>query len=323
MKNTVTFLFKTFLLVFLSVAIDHKANAQPPANQVQQAGYYKMNIGNIEIVALSDGTIRLDMGQLLIPTKPGEVETLLKQNFLENNVETSITVYLVRAGGKLILLDAGCGSLMGPTVGLLTTSLRNAGFRPEQIDAVMISHLHLDHVGGLINNGKMTFPNATVYVNEAETTYWLSEENARKAPESAKVYFQAAQSSIGPYRKAGKLKTFQSGELLLSAIKAVSTAGHSAGHTSFELNSSDQKIVFWGDLVHAGPVQFADPEVTIQFDSDTKEAAAARKQAFADAAKSGYIVAAAHVSFPGIGHLRATNGTFQWIPINYSTLVAK
>lgn len=289
-----------------------------------QSGYYRMPVGNAEVIALSDGTITLDMNALLFNAKPDEISNLFRQNFLSaDKVETSITAYLIRSNNKLILIDAGAGSLMGTTLGKLTQSLINAGFQPEQIDAVLISHLHPDHVGGLTANDKMVFPNATVYVSKVDAAFWLSEENYKKADQNSKGFFEAAQKSVAPYLKAGSVKTFDYGTALFPGITAVATPGHSAGHSSYEFNSNGERIVFWGDLIHAAAVQFEDPAVTIHFDSDSPKAAEERKQAFKDASKGKYWVAAPHISFPGIGHLRANGDSYIWVPLNYTTVAAK
>jgi glyoxylase-like metal-dependent hydrolase (beta-lactamase superfamily II) len=311
MKHVTTFLIALFLFTVSKAQV----NSQP--------GYYKMPIGDAEVIALSDGTITLDMNALLFNAKPNEINNLLQQNFLTNKVETSITVYLIRTNNKLILIDAGAGSFMGSTLGKLTQSIINAGFQPEQIDAVLLTHLHADHVGGLTANDKMVFPNATIYINKSDTAFWLSKQNRTNAAEGDKGFFDAASISITPYLKAGKVKSFDYGTPLFPGITALATPGHSPGHTSYVLESKGEKIVFWGDLVHAGAVQFEDPAVTIHFDVDSPKAAEERKQAFKDATTGKYWVAAGHLSFPGIGHVRANGSGYSWVPANYSSVVAR
>jgi glyoxylase-like metal-dependent hydrolase (beta-lactamase superfamily II) len=317
MKRITTFLFSAIFALFLLPSVSSAQTGSQP-------GYYRMSIGDAEVIALSDGTITLDMNALLFNAKPEEISNLFQQNFLSaTKIETSITAYLIRTNNKLILIDAGSGVFMGPTLGKLTQSLINAGFQPEQIDAVLLSHLHPDHVGGLIANDKMVFPNATIYVNKSDTAFWLSGENTKKANANDKFFFDAAQKSIAPYLKAGKVKSFDDGTSLFPGLTTMATPGHSAGHTSYVFDSNGEKIVFWGDLIHAGAVQFEDPAVTIHFDSDAKKAAEERKQAFKEAAKTKYWVAAPHLSFPGIGHVRANGSSYTWVPVNYSTITAK
>ena len=127
-------------------------------------------------------------------------------------------------------------------------------------------------------------------------------------------------ASVNPYVQAGKFKSFEGNTDLVPGIKAVVTHGHTPGHSLYVVESKGQKMVFWGDLMHAASVQFPNPAVTIKFDVDSKTAAVARKNEFAQAAKQGYLVAAAHISFPGIGRLRADGKGYSWVPVNYSGL---
>jgi glyoxylase-like metal-dependent hydrolase (beta-lactamase superfamily II) len=226
----------------------------------------------------------------------------------------------VNTGNKLILIDAGAGTLFGPTLGKLLTNLRTSGYQPEQVDEIYLTHLHTDHVGGLMTSDKLAFPNAIVRVDKRDSDFWLSEENMNKAPADARASFQGAMASLNPYAKADRLKPFNSGIELSPGIKAVSTPGHTAGHNAFVIESKGQKLAMWGDLIHVASVQFEKPETTIQFDNDSKAAIAQRKKAFKEAVTQGYLVAGAHLPFPGIGHVRAEGKGYAWVPTNYSPM---
>ena len=180
--------------------------------------------------------------------------------------------------------------------------------------------MHPDHVGGLMAGDKPAFANAIVRADQREADFWLSQAHLDAAAADAKGFYQGAMSSLKPYASAGKFKTFAGNTELAPGIKAVASSGHTVGHTSYVVESKGQKLVLWGDLIHVAAVQFADPSVVIKFDTDVKTAAQERKRDFADAAKKGYWVAAAHLSFPGIGHLRANSGGYIWVPANYSLL---
>jgi glyoxylase-like metal-dependent hydrolase (beta-lactamase superfamily II) len=125
-------------------------------------------------------------------------------------------------------------------------------------------------------------------------------------------------ASLNPYIKAGKFKAFDGDTTLIPGIKAIAAHGHTAGHTVYVVESKGQKLIVWGDLIHVGAVQFPDPSVTIRFDTDSAAALAQRKKVFAMVAKQGYLVGAAHLSFPGVGHIRAEGKGYVWQPINYS-----
>jgi glyoxylase-like metal-dependent hydrolase (beta-lactamase superfamily II) len=125
-------------------------------------------------------------------------------------------------------------------------------------------------------------------------------------------------ASLNPYVDAGKFKPFEANTELVPGIRSNATHGHTAGHNTYVVESQGQKLVLWGDLMHVAAVQFANPAVTIQFDTDPKAAAKQRQAAYADAAKNGYLVGGAHLSFPGIGRVRAEGKGYVWMPLNYS-----
>ncbi len=294
-------------------------HAEAPLAKSQAPGWYRMKVGAFEITALSDGTVMLPVDKLLTGSKPAVIQGQLARAYLKAPVETSVNGYLVNTGSKLVLIDAGAAGLFGPTLGKLVGNLKAAGYTPEQVDEIYITHMHPDHVGGLVADGQRVFPNAVVRADVHESGFWLSPANLEKAPADAKGFFQGAMASLNPYVAAGKLKPFDGATELLPGIRAVPAAGHTPGHTLYVAESEGSRIVFWGDLMHVAAVQFALPGTTIQFDTDSKAAAPARIKNFADAAKQGYFVAVAHVSFPGIGRLRAGGKGYQWVPANYQS----
>jgi glyoxylase-like metal-dependent hydrolase (beta-lactamase superfamily II) len=296
------------------------AQAAAPIAKGQAPGFYQMMVGDFEVTAISDGTADLTVGKLLTHTTPAKVAAALKRAYLKDPVQTSVNAFLVNTGSKLVLIDTGSGNLFGPTVGKLADNLKAAGYQPEQIDEIYITHMHPDHLGGLMAGDKMAFPNAVVRADRRDADYWLSQANLDKAPEGMKGFFQGAMASFNPYVAAGKFKPFDGNTELVTGVRALASHGHTPGHTTYVVESKGEKLVLIGDLIHVAAVQFPDPTVTIQFDSDSKAALAQRRKAFADAAKGGYWVGAAHISFPGIGHLQAAGKGYNWIPANYSVV---
>lgn len=293
------------------------SHAAAPQVGTQAPGYYRMALGDFEVTALFDGAIDLDVKQLLTNVKPAQVDKLMKQSFARTPLRTSVNAYLVNTGSKLVLVDTGAAGLFGPTLGKLLDNLKAAGYRPEQVDAVLITHLHPDHVGGAMAAGQRAFPNATLHVDQRDAAYWLSEAEMAKAPTEAQGFFQGAMASVKPYADAGALKTFDGNTELVPGIQALRAYGHTPGHSVYAIESKGQKLVLWGDLMHVSAVQFAQPSVTIQFDTDSQSAKTERRNAYADAAKGGYLVAAAHLPFPGIGRLRPEAGGYRFVPIDY------
>jgi len=293
-------------------------HAAAPIQKGQAPGYYRMMLGDFEVTALSDGAVPLDIKKLLTNVKPERVDALFKRAYMTNPVSTSVNAYLINTGSKLVMIDSGAGKLFGPTLGNILTSLRAAGYQPEQVDEIYITHMHGDHVGGLMQGDQRAFPNAVVRADKRDADFWLSQAKMDAAPAEAKDAFQGAMASINPYIAAGKFQPFDGGGELVPGITAVSTYGHTPGHTMYVVQSKGEKMAVLGDLMHVASVQFVDPSVTIQFDSDSKQAAAQRKKVYADTAKQGMWLAVAHISFPGIGHIRSDGSGYVYYPINYS-----
>ncbi|KAA2239508.1 MBL fold metallo-hydrolase [Chitinophaga agrisoli] len=289
----------------------------------QQAAYYRIKVGRVEVIALSDGTVSLDAEKLLHTKAPDKAPALLRSAYLNNPIEVSINAFLIHTGDKMILLDTGSGELFGPHYGgRLVSSLRAAGYEPEQISDILLTHIHNDHSGGLSIQGKMVFPNAVIHVNKLDLDYWLDKERMEKADtvalSSNKKSFINAQKVFAPYLSAGKVKTFTEGMEVFPGIQRIPTPGHTPGHTIYVLESDGDKLVFWGDLIHVGGVQFADPGIPDGFDVDKEKGIAQRKRLYQEAAARGYLIAADHLSYPGLGRLRAAGNGYEWLPVPYS-----
>jgi glyoxylase-like metal-dependent hydrolase (beta-lactamase superfamily II) len=305
--------------ITLLAATSSPAMAAAPMAKVSAPGYFRMMLGNFEVTALSDGTVDLPVDQLLMEP-PAKTKQALAAQFLSAPLETSVNAYLINTGSALVLVDTGAAGLFGPTLGKLIANLKASGYEPSQIDEVYLTHLHPDHVGGLVAKGMAAFPNAKVRADRLDAEFWLSEANLAKAPAASKGFFQGAMSSLNPYVAAGKFVPFAGDTELLPGIKSSSSYGHTPGHSNYVIESEGKKLVLVGDLIHVAAVQFGNPAVTIVFDGAPKAAAAARAKAFTQAAKEGTLVGASHLQFPGLGHLRSSGKSYQWLPVNYTQL---
>jgi len=294
------------------------AGAAAPAAKSQAPGFYRMMVGDIEVTVVSDGTVDLPMAEILKDMPRKDIDRLLARAFLGNPLETSVNTFLVNTGTKLVLVDTGAGAFFGPTLGRLIPNLKAAGYTPEQVDEIYITHMHGDHIGGLIADGKPNFPNAVVRADQHDADFWLSPATLEKASKDEKDFVQAAQAALKPYVDSGRFKPFEGDTELVPGVRSHASHGHTPGHSTYVVESKGQRLVLWGDLMHVAAVQFPAPAVTIQFDSDSKKAREERAKAFAEAAKQGYWVGAAHLPFPGIGHLRAEGKGYAYFPANYS-----
>ncbi len=296
------------------------ALASAPMAKTNAPGFYRFMLGDFEVTALNDGTTDLPVDTLLKGMTKEQVDELLAKNYLKSPTETSFNAFLVNTGAKLVLIDTGAGGNFGPTLGRMLANLKASGYQPEQVDEIYITHMHGDHIGGLLADGRTAFPNAVLRADKRESDYWLNDENAKKAPDAMKGFFQAAKADFGPYIAAGKFKPFTGATELVTGVKSQPSPGHTPGHSSYVVESQGQKLVLIGDLIHVGVIQFPDPSVVIGFDTDSKSAESEREKQFADAAKGGYLLGAAHISFPGIGHLVADGKGYRYLPLNFTQI---
>jgi glyoxylase-like metal-dependent hydrolase (beta-lactamase superfamily II) len=217
-----------------------QANATAHQQRMQAPAFYRFMLGAFEIMLLSDGThpfpdamvlttpasTQSSARPLLFKSNAAEAKALLKAADATVPTEGSINAFLINTGKKLILIDSGASTLYGSCCGHLLNNLKAAGYRPEQIDEVLLTHLHEDQVGGLAPNGKMAFPNATVRASQADVDYWLNADHERVAPAFLHAQFDGARISLRPYKAVGHFKPFPGSGELSPGIRARPAAGH-------------------------------------------------------------------------------------------------
>jgi glyoxylase-like metal-dependent hydrolase (beta-lactamase superfamily II) len=227
----------------------------------------------------------------------GASDAQLKQYLPGGTYQSETNTFLVRTPAKTIVIDTGFG-------GAIFDSMKKLGVSPEQVDAVILTHLHGDHIGGLAKNGKVLFPKAALYLAQQEKEYWTV-----TAPN------QGAIAALAPY--AAVTKTFLPGALggnkteLFPGISAIAAFGHTPGHTMYLLESEGKALLIWGDLMHIQDIQFPVPSLSVSYDTDPKAAAAVRAQVLDYVAKNGIAVGGMHLSYPAVGTVTASGGGYR------------
>jgi glyoxylase-like metal-dependent hydrolase (beta-lactamase superfamily II) len=290
------------------------ALAKAPFAGAQAPGVYRLKVGAFEVTVLSDGTVPLETK--LFTGKPDGAEKLLDGAFLPHDkIPTSVNEWLVNTGDKLVLVDVGTSNTFGPTLGRMPKNLAAAGVDPAAIDAVILTHMHPDHAGGLLTpDKKVLFPNATVHVDAAEYAFWTSAEMAARAPDDFKPLFEIARIAIKPYADAGKVTMYRDGAELIPGIATMAAVGHTVGHTMIRVSSAGKELLLWGDIVHNAALQFAEPDRAFAGDTDQATAIASRKRVLDMVAKDRLMIAGAHLPFPGLGHVAKASTGYAYVP---------
>jgi glyoxylase-like metal-dependent hydrolase (beta-lactamase superfamily II) len=294
------------------------ASAHGQAEWPQAPGFYRMQLGDFRVTVLSDGSVDRDLPEIM--SDPDLVRMRYEAQHQALPARLSVNCYLIDTGKHRILVDTGAGELFGAGVaGQLVANLRSAGYTPEDIDTVLLTHIHGDHSGGLSVGGQRIFPAATVYVDAADPALWLSKAAEGRAPAAQRATFEQSQKTVGPYVAAGRLKTFDAPAVLFPGVRAIPLRGHTPGQSGYVIESKGERLLLWGDVIHSAEVQFRHPSVTIHYDVDPKAAAATREAILAETSKSGILVGGAHISFPGLGHVVREDSGYSWVPRSWSS----
>ncbi|MDO5675106.1 MAG: MBL fold metallo-hydrolase [bacterium] len=315
MKQSFAVLFALLMLAGLIPFAQAKA---PPA-QSQVPGYFHMQLGAFEITALHDGALTMD-AKLLSNIEAGEIEQLTGRMFVDYPaIPGTVNAYLINTGEQLVLVDAGASKAFNPNLGNLLANLKAAGYSPDQVDTILLTHQHPDHVGALTDSeGKAVFAKAKVFTAQKENDYWLAKDALDKAPAEKQPMFQTAQRAAAPYVSTKQWHTFADDAALVEGIKPVAAYGHTPGHTGYLVESQGKSLFIWGDVVHVHAVQFARPGAAMAFDVDQNMAVETRHKVMQQMAGDKVLVAGMHLPFPGLGHVRMdAENSYSWVPVEF------
>ncbi len=290
-----------------------RATADDAAPSAQFVGVRHLTVGDRVVTAILDGDLGIG-AENFSNLSADEAEAFLTAAYLPNApVPTGVNVYIVRDGARTILIDAG-GANAFPSAGKLAGALEPAGVAPEDVDLILVTHLHPDHVGGLITaEGAALFPNAGLRVHEADVAFWSSDANRAAAPDAFKGFFDLATNVLAAY--GDKVDPFNADGDVAPGVAAIAMPGHTPGHTGFRVEGGADSLLIWGDIVHVAAFQFPKPAATIGFDVDQPAAAATRAKVFDQAVADRARIAGMHLSFPGVGRVeKASAGGFRFVP---------
>jgi glyoxylase-like metal-dependent hydrolase (beta-lactamase superfamily II) len=258
-------------------------------------GIFSYKAGRIEIHLLVETRRPGNTGILV-----GASEADIKRYFPAGTYTAETNTFLIKTPGRTIVVDTGFG-------GAIFDALKKLGVEPAQVDAVLLTHLHGDHIGGLQKDGKALFPRAAIYLAAREKDYWTKTS-----------VNQGVLAALAPYE--GRIETFTPGALgarlaeLLPGIVPIAAYGHTPGHTAYLVEDGGERLLIWGDLMHAELIQFPLPGVSVSYDTDPAAAAATRRQFLDYAAKNKIPIGGMHLLYPAIGTVTPSGPGYTFSP---------
>jgi glyoxylase-like metal-dependent hydrolase (beta-lactamase superfamily II) len=296
--------------LLMLTCVTRNATADPPA---ATARFFTFPIGDLNAIALQDGSLQQpnDGKSFIVGRPPSEVAAVLASGgAATDHLEFGLQPLLVRGKNRVLLFDTGAGQNFGPIAGALRESLRAAGVDPADVTDIFISHVHGDHVGGLLTPANaLAFPTATVHISAPEWSY-LSGMDAHTAQLVGIAQWQALVNTIKP-----KVAPFKpNADIIPGLVRAVAIQGHTPGHSGYLIGAGANTLLYFGDTLHHFIVSVRDPQWLTAFDADPPTAAASRVEFVARVAASGQLLYAVHFPFPGVGKIVKKDGVYSWVP---------
>lgn len=285
--------------------------AQARSGEITLTGSRTWKIGDIKCTALLDGIVQLD-ATIFSTADPDSRAALLKSaGQPEGKINVDVNAFLIETGSEKILVDSGTRDLFGPTLGKLPAQLEALGISADDIDKILLTHMHNDHTGGLTTGeGAAAYNNAELIVNGADWDFWTNDDIYSNASGDFKRAFAGARAALPAYRD--RVRIIDGTDEVLSGIHAIALPGHSIGHSGFRLSSGKDQMIIWGDVVISPELQFAHPDWAVIWDADAETSIASRRRIFAEAAADNILVAGMHLPFPGVGYVTQKGKGFQF-----------
>jgi glyoxylase-like metal-dependent hydrolase (beta-lactamase superfamily II) len=298
------------------------ACAAAPQIGIATPRHYRFKLGAFEVTTVLDAGATIDGPWPIVGENqpPGDVERLMRENLLpEKKFRPGFTPTLVNTGRELIIFDTGNGAngfVPRPDGGWLASILEPAGFAPDQVDIVVLSHCHPDHVGGVLEGSAPLFPRARYVIGDVEYDFWSVKDHLSAPPDS--IVYQSArllETNVAPF--AAKTTFIKSGGEVVPGIRAVEAYGHTPGHLAFHVESQNRRLLIWGDCAHHEVASLARPDWHALFDMDKENGAATRKRIYEMAATERFPVVSYHASFPSLGFVERRDSAYRWLPVSY------
>jgi glyoxylase-like metal-dependent hydrolase (beta-lactamase superfamily II) len=296
-----------------------RAQAAAPKVGKQAPGFYRFNIGDFEVTALHDGATPYEVNAGRFPNAPVEdVIKLMDQQFIPSKPGISpFNTIVVNTGSKLVLIDCGFANNGAPTTGQMAANMAAAGIQPSQIDTVLISHFHPDHINGVrTKEGQLVYPNAEIIVPTKDVAHYLDEARMNAAPEAGRGVFQIARRVFMPNLK--DVKQGDWGKEWAPGVTAIQSDGHTPGHTSFVVSSGGKSLLVIGDASNDPRIFARMPDWHLGFDLDKAQAVTMRKKLLDMAAADKMQVSFYHAAFPATGFVAKSGSGYDWHPVSFS-----
>ncbi len=308
-------MFGAAALTFSSVWSQSTPNFGTPSPP--SVGFKRMKLGAMEVIALHDGALRRPLGEEFVTNAPLEqVKALLASQGLPTDyVDIPFTPFVIVAGGRRILMDTGFADNGPPTTGKLVASMAEAGLKPDDIDTIVISHYHGDHINGIRNKaGQLVFPKAKIMVPAPEHAFWMDDARMEAAPPAMKGAFQNVRRILGSLT-SDQLIRFEPGTEVAPGITSVAAFGHTPGHTLFTVKSQGQGFAYVADLTNVPSLFARSPDWSVTFDMDKDMARATRRKIFDMVVKDKMTAGGFHFPFPAFGTIETAGAGYQFKPV--------
>ncbi len=301
-----------------ALAVPGRLQAKMPMGQAQAPYFYRFKLGSAECTIVSDGQLPLgDPNSAFLKIDKAEITRELTANFLpSNNAVLEQNILVANFGDRVVLFDTGMGNdaLFGASTGKLQSTLQAAGIDPANVDAVVMSHAHIDHCGGLINaEGKRNFPNAQYFIGEADFNYWTDDSKIPANYPARPHFLGQATKNLLPVKDA--IHFYKDNEQILPGVTALSAPGHTVSHTIFMIESDGKQLCYVGDLAHHPVLLLERPRTQFAYDTDPVQSAESRVRMLTMLSTSRTPLLAYHFAWPGIGHVAQDGEGFRYFPL--------